>query len=92
MKKLSMQDVMKANKAAGWHFFDKDTMSFFGSKIETDLYPNDMFVTSEDDFFGEKRYYSVRKFDRETSEILDIGKFQAYKTKAEAIAVINQLL
>ena len=91
-KYMRMQEVIKANKAAGHHFFDKGAMAFFGSEIESDLFPNDMFVTSEENFDGTKRFYTVRKFDRETGRIHDIGAFQAYETKMDAIRAIEELL
>lgn len=91
-KYIRMQEVIKANKKAGEHFFDEDAMRFFGSEIESDLFPNDMFVTSENNFFGDKRYYTVRRFDRETGIIHDVGAFQEHETREDAITTIEELL
>ena len=92
MMTAKMSEVIKANKDAGKHFFDEDSMKFFGSRIESDLFPNDMFITSENNFDGSKRFYTIRKFNRETCGIDDVSAFLAYKTKQSAIKAIEQLL
>ena len=33
MKKPTMSSIVAANKAAGGHYFDKDTLKFFGQKL-----------------------------------------------------------
>ena len=43
--------IEKYNKTGG-HFFDEDAMRFFGSRIESDLYDNRCFITSENNFDG----------------------------------------
>lgn len=90
-KFAGMQMVIDANKAAGKHFFDKGAMEFFGSKLESPLFPNDCFVTSEDNFDRSKRLFTIRKFDRATGSIEDASEFQAYSTKEEAIAAAKQV-
>lgn len=90
-KYAGMQAVIDANKAAGKHFFDKDTMEFWGSKIESELFPNNCFVTSEDNFDRSKRLYTIRIFDRATGAIEEASEFQAYSTKEEAVAVAKLL-
>ena len=42
-----MADVRRANGAAGYHFFNPDTMEFFHSRVESELLFGRWFVTSE---------------------------------------------
>ena len=85
-KFAGMQAVIEANKAAGHHFFDEGAMEFWGSKIESPLFPNNCFVTSEDNFDRSKRLYTIRRFDPAKGSIDDASEFQAYSTKEEAVA------
>lgn len=67
---MTMADVKERNRLAGGHFFDRDTMKFFGSRIESGLYKNSTFITSEYTGFERKnRAYTVRVFDEKTGEI-----------------------
>lgn len=89
----SVPDMKKTVKAAGSHFFDKDAMKFFNSKIETPLMSGSFFVTSEyRDDPAEKRYtprYFTRGEDGSYTHH-DIGEFNTLETLAEARAVIFQ--
>lgn len=42
-----IESVKRANKENGYHFFDYETMKFFASRIESKLYKNQCFITSE---------------------------------------------
>lgn len=55
-----MTEVRQAVTAGGSHWFDKDTMRFFGTRLSRDLYAGRYFVTSEQNPSGVRRY-SVRK-------------------------------
>ena len=70
-----MADVKQVNKDAGYYFFSKDTMRFFGTRIKSALYKNNTFITSDyTDFERNNRAYSVRVFHPETG-IVDTAKF-----------------
>lgn len=57
----TISEVRKANKEAGQHFFDADAMRFFASAVESQLYKNQTFITSEKRCFEDyTRVYSVR--------------------------------
>lgn len=43
----TMKQFRAANKAAGQHYFDADTMRFFDSRVESDIIGGRFFVTSE---------------------------------------------
>ena len=44
---MTIADVRQANKDAGYYFFSRDTMQFFGTRIESALYKNNTFITSD---------------------------------------------
>ncbi|AET09816.1 hypothetical protein [Gordonia phage GTE5] len=65
----TMAAVKRANADAGFFFFGRDTMNFFGSKLESGLYDGRVFITSEYDGFESRdagpgvgrRVYTVRE-------------------------------
>ena len=70
-----MADVKQANKDAGYYFFSRDTMRFFGTRIVSTLYKNNTFITSDyTGFERNNRAYSVRVFHPET-RIVNTAKF-----------------
>ena len=72
---MTMADVKQANKDAGYYFFSKDTMRFFGTRIVSALYKNNTFITTDyTGFERNNRAYSVRVFHLETG-IVDTAKF-----------------
>ncbi len=95
---MTITEIKQANKKAGFHWFDKDTMECWGTKIESQVYSGPggvFFVTSGwDGFRGKeqgKRAYSVRGFNPETSQIKTIGQLGQYtrdkaKDKAKELA------
>lgn len=50
----TIADVRRANREAGQHFFDRDTMRAFGSRVVSSLYAGRFFVTRE---YGEGSNY-----------------------------------
>jgi hypothetical protein len=83
MKYWDIQDIITANKMKGQHFFDKDTMRFFRSRVLPRVYQGPggiYFITSEkfvsrwSDYEG-KRLYSVRRFNPKTADIGTMGDF-----------------
>lgn len=70
MRKLTIADVRAHNERAGYYFFSRDTMRFFGTRVESVLYKNNTFITS--DFTGferNKRRYTVRVYNPETGNV-----------------------
>ena len=79
---MTLADVRAANKAAGHHWFSRATMRFFGTRIETTVYKNRCFVTSELPPHGGRRY-SVRRAMPDGS-IETIGEFCGYRWLEDA--------
>ena len=60
----SIPQIKKKNQAIGQHWFSKETMQFFGTRIESSVFvmpQGSLFITSEQDpagkaWFGERRF------------------------------------
>ena len=78
-----MQSIVKRNAAAGHHFFERDTMSFFNSRVEGFVGGSRKlgayFVTSEQFEEGYPRLYTVR-VQSSDGRISTVGDFQQYST------------
>lgn len=82
---MTMADVKQNLRAGGNHFFDHDTMKFFGSKVESELYKNNTFITSEyTGFERTKRAYTVRYYNEAKNDVEDVSGFGAFPTKDAA--------
>ena len=61
----TIADVRAANKAIGNNWFDRGTMKWWKSRIESSLIAGRYFITSEDEFAIDgrqpKRIYAVRE-------------------------------
>jgi hypothetical protein len=77
----SMRDVRECARICSSHFFDKDSMRFFNSRIGDSAYGDGKggayFVTSEKGP-SNVRSYSVRRYDPKRCGIETVGKFQQY--------------
>lgn len=87
----TLNDVKAAATEHGSHWFDRDTMAFFNTRLQSKVYPMDtgdiLFVTSERMDADHPRRYSIRRayFDGEGRfQIRTIGDFQEYATADEA--------
>lgn len=86
----TIAEVKKANKAKGQHFFDKDTLAFFGSNVYNGLYTvagRQFFITSENNFNRTKKGYTIREAMPD-GDIETVGEFLGYETKEQAIFAI----
>lgn len=92
--KRTMADIRLQNKAIGNHFFDRDSMRFFDSRIESGLLDNKYFITSEQfhgsDGYSESRKYTIREA-KPDGKIETIGEFNSFKSKLEAKEHIKNL-
>ena len=89
---LTITEMRKRNTEAGGNWFSKETMKFFGTKIETRPNKDNVFITSEwADFSETKRAYTLRKFIPEKNNVETIGDFLQYSTLEEAKEVRKHL-
>lgn len=84
MRFSSMAGVKVANAELGHHFFEKGTMDFFDSRVETDLVEGRYFVTSERFNEDSPRLYTIREV-MPNGSINTVGEFQEYKSKLGAL-------
>lgn len=76
----TVNTIKAANKAAGYRWFDPDSMRFFGTTVLPTVYQGAggvYFVTSDKDYNGSKKH-SVRKFVPETGEVETVGEVASY--------------
>lgn len=88
------QDLIAASRWFGSHFFDKDTMRSFRSRLIDVTYtlPGGVcvFITSEKHvtyypfYHADPRRYTVRTFNTLTGEIDEVGEFQQHATLHQA--------
>jgi hypothetical protein len=83
----TLAEFKAAYKTTDGHFFDKKTMRFFNSRIESGLLKGKYFITSESDMRNENRFYNVREIQEDLS-IRTIVEFNKFKSKAQAKASI----
>ncbi len=77
----SMSEVVQANTAAGYFFFAKETMTRFGSKVETPLMNGKYFITSETlGYSTGKRGFAIREVQENTT----IRTVERYDTLEDA--------
>ena len=74
------------------HFFDNDTMMFWSSKVFPDLYGDRYFITSEPNYDGKDRRFTIREFTDNYTDVETVGEFRQYKTLSEAKSAVKSLL
>ncbi len=83
-----MTEIKKCNSGKGKHFFDRDTMRFFKSRIESSQPihgPKGIFFVTSEQAPGGKRKYTIRKFNPKTCEVKTHGEFQEFKERWQAM-------
>lgn len=74
-----MQDLRDQFNRTGNHFFDRDTLRFFDSKIGDDLYGGRVFVTSEKDGTSPRRWTVC------IAEVLEGGNYSVISLSFQAL-------
>ena len=83
----TLTEVKQENKAIGNYWFERSTMRFFNSVIESRLMADGFFITSERMELNFPKRYTVRRA-QEDGSIMTVGKFQGYSDlKLARIAV-----
>ena len=95
MKTIEFSNVReyyeRARPEGPW--FDAGTLRLFGCRLPKVAYETQaglLFVSSELDFSGDRRYYNVRR-QLVNGDIETVGRFNDYRTRAEAMAAIRNL-
>jgi hypothetical protein len=98
----STKDIERISTLAGSHFFETETLRFFESRIDIEVYPVSgmpgvfLFVTSEQHkcrIYGDyPRMYTVRKWDASNPASFDtVGEFQEYETRHVAHSAASRM-
>lgn len=80
----NMDEVIANNTEAGYHWFDEDTMRFWGCEVVTKLFSNNTFITVDDNFNGTRKLYSIRTYDPDTAAVGTLS-FQKHDKLDDAI-------
>jgi hypothetical protein len=89
----SVAEIITHSKNIGHHFFSKDAMKFFGSKVYEDLHLGKYFITSEKDNYrpDHKREYTIRKcVDGDVSTVGVHGQYASLRAARNALAKIKE--
>ena len=93
---MTKTDLKQRVKECGSHYFDRDTMRFFNSKLEG-VYegPNGAYFVTSEVPPGGSRKYTVRLFDEAKCRVATIPShaegFLKYATKNDAAAEARRL-
>lgn len=91
----TVRQVRGANRAGGFHFFDRAAMAAFGSKVERGVHGGRYVITSEQDpdgraWDGERRWTIREAFP--DGDVRTVGTFGAYRSRAEALDAVGRLV
>lgn len=87
---LTVSAIRADSLSKGHHWFSRDTMRFFRSRVLRGVYPSwdghYYFVSSEQRGFrvGDGRGYTVRAYDPKTGGVKTVGEFNGYSTPRAA--------
>jgi hypothetical protein len=90
---MDFEQFKKFNAEKGRHWFEPDTIRFFGSKFyPDDQFKNDgYFISSEQNDAENPRYYTIRQGDFENGKVDTIGEFLEYKTLSKARSALKEI-
>ena len=85
MDRWTMAQIRACNRERGLHFFDRDTLRFFNSRVGRSVYqgPGGVYFVSSEQFEPSSgpafpRKYSVRKFHPKDCSVDTVGDFQRF--------------
>ena len=89
----NITQIKRANKALGHHFFDRDAMTFFRSRVYPHVYGGRFFITSEQFVAGDgeefPREYTVREARPDgTIDTVDMPKFKALADATARVEIL----
>jgi hypothetical protein len=88
---ISIADMKALSIKSGSFYFTKDTVKYWGSKVHSDPNKYGLFISSEDNFDGTKRLYSVKFFNFANPNRIETLSFQKHETLAEARIFVSDL-
>lgn len=86
----TIEMMKRANDSGGFHFFSKDAMRFFRSRIAPGIVHGRVFITSEQFCPQSPRLYTVRAM-RDDGSTAELSEFQQFKTLRQARAYVRRI-
>jgi hypothetical protein len=86
----TIEMMKRANDKAGFHFFDRDAMRFFRSRIAPGVTHGRVFITSEQFDYASPRLYTVRAL-KDDGSTADLSGFQRFDTLRQARAYVRKI-
>lgn len=91
---IPFEEVRKfyARKQPNGYWFSPNTMRLFRARLPRVAYETNagvLFITSEENRSGERRYTVRRQLPN--GDIITVGEFQGYPTRAAALAEVKRL-
>ena len=87
----TIKTMIKDHEDNDGHFFSGNNIRFWNSTIESELLKGAYFITSEDNYNRSRLLYSIHKYDWEEHDVKTLI-FQGYKTRNEALYILNNYL
>lgn len=88
----NINQIYVANAKAGYHFFEAETLNFFGSKVYPKIYGGRFFITSEKrPRSNDPRRFTVREA-KDDGSVVSASCFQQFATKRQAERFIDVYL
>ena len=84
MSTLTLTDIKENHAKAGKKFFSKNNMRFFDSRIESKLYSDNTFITSEQQSYQHPKLYTIRIALNNGIDIENVGEFQQFESFYQA--------
>lgn len=86
-----IDEMAEDNRKLGQHWFDKDTMKYFKTRIYSSVRAGRYFITSEKRGWNdEARAYTIRECV--LGKVDTVGEFLAYPTLAKARKALNEII
>lgn len=86
---MTVAEMTRINRRNGYHFFDKDTLEFWGTDFISPTDENGLFITRDDNSSRSQKLYTVRSFNEDTGETDTVSEFQQFTTLEQAEAFRN---
>lgn len=86
---MRQNEFIQLNKSKGLHWFDHDTMRFFGTRISNWDIISGLFITSEQPPHG-SRVYSVRLADFDTGQVYTVSEFCEFNSIRSAKTALRK--
>jgi hypothetical protein len=88
----TISEIETLNSRAGQHFFDSDTLRFFGSRISDKVIRHRYFVTTEKGPRDESPRRASVRLIRDDGSTETVGEFQAFTAPAAAFKALEKAL